>query len=76
MCRFIVGDDTGAVLLWGQAGSCLPVPEFAGPLETALWDSTDPHVFLLSDVLSLCIYAHIPDTLAGPGKPAALSICP
>ena len=65
--RTIFEDATGAVLLWEGGGSCLPIPEFGGPLETALWDCSEAPLFLLSDVLSLCIYAHFPDTLAGPG---------
>ncbi|KAK9791815.1 hypothetical protein WJX73_007446 [Symbiochloris irregularis] len=63
--RVIVEDEVGQALLWAANGQCLPIPEFAGPLETALWDAGDTPVFLLSDVMSLCIYAHFPDTLAG-----------
>ena len=68
-CRVLYEDSANNVFMWDERGSLIAIPDFTGPLETAVWALDMPGIFALSDVLQLHLYAYLPNTLSGPGAP-------
>ena len=68
-CRVLYEDSANNVFMWDERGSLIAIPDFTGPLETAVWALDMPGIFALSDVLQLHLYAYLPNTLSGPGDP-------
>ena len=60
-------DSANNVFMWDERGCMIAIPDFTGPLETAVWALDMPGIFALSDVLQLHLYAYLPNTLSGPG---------
>ena len=68
VCRVLYEDSAQNVFMWDERGCMIPIPDFTGPLETAVWALDMPGIFALSDVLQLHLYAYLPSTLSGPGE--------
>lgn len=64
--RLIFEDDRHVVQMYNPVNDqVLPVPEFFGTLEAALWDSCDRHVFVLVDEKNYNVYVYADTSIVG-----------
>lgn len=67
--RLIFEDEKNGVHLYNAVNDqLLHLGEVSMGLAAALWDTMDPHVFLLSDGQMLFTYLYSPNSLLGTGK--------
>ncbi|KAK3285957.1 hypothetical protein CYMTET_6459 [Cymbomonas tetramitiformis] len=64
--RVLFVDGRHAVNLFNPVNDqVLPVPKFTGALESMLWDSADPNVFVLADNRQFYVYVYTPVSISG-----------
>lgn len=65
--RLLYEDDKRGVYLFNPVNDhVLPLPQFQGPLEGAMWDVSEHNFFLMSDGSYLYAYLHCPVSISGP----------
>lgn len=65
--RLILEDEQHRVFMFSPVNDQLtPLPGFEGALDSLLWDTTDPNVFIACDGNYMFEYVYAPVTATGP----------
>lgn len=67
LCRLLFEDEAHAVHLYNAVNDeVLLLMDATTGLKAALWDATDPNLFIISDGKTLYTYLYMPTSLQGP----------